>query len=344
MTHSTQSRPSSKGPNSLAVLISFAAVAILYVNFQETPAGETRAAKAASSFASVSIELPPPPPLPVSKLTQQPQAENEEPDSQTPKQTQPNEKPTVQAIPEGHHSGHVALLLNLLLLEKASARLEQVTHYTATFLKQERIDGELSERQVMQLKMRHSPFSVYLKWLEGGDVGRELLYVEGQNSNKMLVHVGGFKGRFLPSLKLDPNGSLAMAEARYPITKAGLLELVKLAVLYRQSDIKQKSGVRCHMIENHEFEERPCYCFTIEYDNADISKTYRKSITLIDRETLMPVVIKNFTWPDQVDADTTENTDEATLIEFYAFKDINMSEQLADIDFDRGNSKYRLRR
>ncbi len=344
MTHSTQSRPSYKGPNSVAVLILFAAVAILYANFRETPAGETRVSREASEFASVSIDLPPPPALPVPKIPDEAKTDNHESGAKQPVAASSADQPKAQAIPPGHHTGHVALLLHLLLLEKASAKLQKVSHYTATFLKQERIDGEMTERQVMLLKMRHSPFSVYLKWLEGGDVGREVLYVKGQHNNKMLVHVGGIKGRFLPSLKLDPNGSLAMEEARYPITTAGLLELVKLAVACRQSDIKLEKGVRCHMIEDFQFEERPCYCFTIEYDNAQLSKLYRKSITLIDRETLMPVVTKNFTWPDQVNADDGEDIDEATLIEFYAFKDINMAEQLADVDFDRTNSDYRLRR
>ena len=101
----------------------------------------------------------------------------------------------------------VALQLHLALLELGKTRIEKSPDYTATFVKRERLDGEdLQEMQTMQLKLRHKPFSLYLKWQEGGDVGREILYVDGQHEQRMLVHPGGLKGKLLPDLKLEPNG------------------------------------------------------------------------------------------------------------------------------------------
>ena len=42
-------------------------------------------------------------------------------------------------------TGRLALLMNLLLIERGHARLAAVSDYSATFFKQERIGGELSE-------------------------------------------------------------------------------------------------------------------------------------------------------------------------------------------------------
>ena len=42
------------------------------------------------------------------------------------------------------------------------------------------------------VKVRHEPFSIYLKWLSG-EVGREVLYVDGANDGEMFVRSGGWK-------------------------------------------------------------------------------------------------------------------------------------------------------
>src|SRR5882724_8434048 len=69
------------------------------------------------------------------------------------------------------HSSRIALQLHLTLLELGKHQLESIPDYTATFLKQERVNGEdLQELQTVQLKLRHEPFSVHMEWIEGGDV------------------------------------------------------------------------------------------------------------------------------------------------------------------------------
>ncbi len=109
--------------------------------------------------------------------------------------------------------GKVALLLQVAMLQDALDRLDNVQTYTATFEKRERIDDALSGNQVMKLKIRHEPFSVYFK-VEEGDVGREILYPISSKDQRMLVQLPKLGGN-LPALKLEPNSSLAMSEARY---------------------------------------------------------------------------------------------------------------------------------
>lgn len=326
------SRASARGPNFIAILISFAAVSVLYFNFHPTPVGagpETAPTSIGEVAAAVSVAAPVPAPRPVVSIST---AEGDAKSS----------APAAQSGPEVLN-GRMALLLNLLLAERGCRFLEDVPDYTATFYKQEVIDGELGDGQVMQLKLRHSPFSVYMKWLVG-DKGRELLYVEGQNDGEMIVHPGGWKARLLPAIKLNPTGSLAMSEARYPVTKVGLLELARTVVEFRKRDLERSNGVRCQMIADQEFDGRECYFFTIEWETPEVSKLYRKCQMYLDEELSVPVYVKNFTWPAEPGDLTDAELDTATMIEHYTFTNIKFEQRLADNDFDQANAEYKFRR
>ncbi len=238
----------------------------------------------------------------------------------------------------GGPSSRIGLLMHVLMLEKAEAVLSALPGYTATFGKQEVVADELSDEQVMEIKIRHEPFSVYMKW-STGHKGRQLLYVTGENKGRMLVKLGGWKRR-LPALKLDPSGSMAMKESRYPITKAGLLELVRESLAIRRGDLAKPAGARCQLVENQKFDGRPCYAFVVEYADRSASQRYRKSVMLIDRELGVPVVVRNFGWP--VEASSKKPTDDSTLVEFYTYRNIRFQSEVAGGDFDRGNKSYRF--
>lgn len=316
------------GPNCLALLITGLAVGVLYFNFDPTPVGaesktERRGIEAFTNAMSVA-----PPPLPT--------AVDESKTGEGDAAPQATSNPNVL-------TGRMALLLNLTMVENGCLRLEKVTDYTATFFKQERIGAELTDGQVMSLKIRHAPFSVYMKWLVG-DKGRELLYVTGQNDGEMIVHPGGWKARLLPAIKLDPLGSLAMKESRHPVTQVGLLELSRLIAEFRKRDLSQESGVSCRVTANQKFQDRDCYCFEVEYASPKIRPEYRKSIMYLDAELSIPIVVKNFGWPQDVPGADPENLDESTLVEHYAYSDITLEQRLADRDFDTANADYKFRR
>jgi hypothetical protein len=216
--------------------------------------------------------------------------------------------PPAAAVTPGVLEGDYALLLNILLLEKGAHDLARVSDYTATFSKQEAVDGVMGDPQVMFLKLRHRPFSVYFKWLEG-DVGRELLYVDGQNDGNMIVRLGGLNER------------LANDRRKY----CG------------------RNGAHCRMDEQV-LDDRTCYRFTLEFDSPAIHESYRRSVQFIDKELSLPVCIKNYGWPEASSDAAAADLDEATLIECYRYTDIRLDQQLADADFDRGNREYRFRR
>lgn len=254
-------------------------------------------------------------------------------------------RPAPPPLPEEsamHLQGRVAMLLQIAMLQDANNRLEQVKSYTATFEKQERIDGELTEEQSMQLKLRHEPLNVYLKWEKGDDTGQELLFPAAKDDPRLLVQLPKFGGR-LPALKLEPSSSLAMSKARYPITMAGVKEMTRMTLEIRQRDLNLGDRVMTEMRDDKTFAGRPVYAYTVQYGSAKDSEQYRKCILYIDRQLMIPVFSRNFTWPELVENADPNNLDATTLIESYAYRSIQLEADLDKTEFARTNPDYRFR-
>lgn len=232
-----------------------------------------------------------------------------------------------------------AILRSIDQLQEGIARLERCPSYTTVFERVERIDGELKDEQQIELKLRHSPFSVYMKWLSG-DKGRELLYADNENEGRMLVKLGGFKGRLIPTLRLDPLGSQAMSETRHPVTQAGLVNLAKELIEHRQRDLESGHYPECTIEEGHKFDGRSCTKVIVEYADAKFSPLYRKSVSMIDDQLALPVYVRNYTWPNQYTSDLEQDT----LVECYAYKNIKLEKQVADVVWEVENPEYRFKR
>jgi hypothetical protein len=241
---------------------------------------------------------------------------------------------------DAERSGEAALRHKLELLDRGREFLEAHPAYTAQLTKREVVDGELLDEQEISLKCRHEPFSVYLRWTKG-DAGREVLYVEGENRGKLVAHDGGWKAR-LPAVSLSPESSLAMKDSRYPVTRAGFLGLMDLMTETHQQDLERGTFESCTEQHPVSYRGRTCYAFTTTYRSPESSPTYRKSITLIDTEWHVPLRSDHFTWP-KTTAANEGHTDEATLIESYAFTEVDFECALSDADFDRQNADYAFR-
>ncbi len=228
------------------------------------------------------------------------------------------------------------------MLKKGITFLEKTPDYTAQFTKRELVNGSLLEEQTMAMKLRHKPFSIYLKWMDF-EVGREVIYVDGVNEGQMLVHAGGWKSR-LPAILMAPDCTLAMQEARYPVTRAGLLSLAMGIVEYNTKDLEVKNFSSCVQLDDQTVGERTCACYVLEYRDRESSKDYRKSVTLIDKEWCVPLYIKNFGWPSEEFSQVDADLDEATLIEHYTYSDVKFRTSLSALDFDNTNEDYNFKR
>ena len=227
------------------------------------------------------------------------------------------------------------------MLRRGKDFLQSLDCYTARFQKQERVSGELLDEQTMAMKCRHAPFSIFLVW-HTGDVGREVLYVDGQNDNKLIAHDGGWKAR-LPAFSLAPDSTLAMRDARHPVTAAGLLKLIETMLEVHETDLRHRNYSTCDVVADQFFDGHRCLAFTTTYKSANDSPVYRKSMTLLDTETGLPVHTQHFGWPGAGTSIGAEQLDEATLVESYSYTDLRFECQLTDHDFDQRNQEYHFR-
>ena len=141
----------------------------------------------------------------------------------------------------------------------------KVNDYTALLVKRERIDDTLGAHEFMYAKIRNrkvangrivQPLSVYLKFLKPTSVkGREVIYVEGQNEGNLIAHEGGFKGRFLPTVTIPPDGMLAMRGQRYPMTEIGIENLI-VKLIERGERARQLPDVQCEFRKNARVKDR----------------------------------------------------------------------------------------
>lgn len=245
-----------------------------------------------------------------------------------------------QLTPQQRSEKH--LTDKIKLIEKGLQFLLKTPDYTAQFVKQELVRGELLDEQEMEMKVRHQPFSIYLKWVTG-EAGREVLYVDGMNDGRMTAHGGGWKAR-LPAVHLELNSHLALAESRHPITSAGLLQLTKTMLEFHRADLQTKRVSRCEKLSDQVFDGRTCHTYLIEYTHPKASEQYRKSICLIDKEWSIPVYTRNFGWLNgDAPADADEH-DAATLVEFYSYSNVKFRSNLLALDFDHTNEEYRFKR
>lgn len=321
---------SSSQPNVLAICASAFSIGVICLNFDSVPAGEDiQVARVTPSITTVENLSDVPLPL----------------DATTSPSESPNPLPSVAQAPPatGELNNNDAIKFSLLLLKDGGRFIENIDNYQVAFDKRERINGDISEEvETMDLKVRHSPaFSIYMKW-KNGDTGRQLLYNDEYDDKQMVVKLGGLKGRILPALKLDPMGAEAKAGARYPVTEAGLLGMIRQMIMHRENDLAHGHGIECRRLANEVFDERECYCFKYEYSAPEFNRLYRKSIVLMDTRYHIPLKVVNYTWSENAEGMTPEQLDEMTIIEDYAFRNLDMSTKLANEVFSRNNPSYRM--
>jgi hypothetical protein len=128
------------------------------------------------------------------------------------------------ALPDAAAMGKLARTDSIAFLENCIRRAaREATSYSLILQKQEKANGELQPKEVIQVYFRESPYSVYFHWLEGARLAERVLYVAGENDGKLLVRPNGSLARFVAGdvVSRDVNGSEARSSGRYPINDFG---------------------------------------------------------------------------------------------------------------------------
>ena len=227
-------------------------------------------------------------------------------------------------------------------LEIARASLKHidssVKDYTCTLVKRERINGKLLQHEFMACKIRQerpdgTPFSVYMKFSKPSSMkGREVIYVKGQNSGNLIVHEGGFKSRFLPTVTLKPTSALAMRNQRYPITEIGLRTLTERLIEKGERD-RELGMCKVRILRGAKVGKRSCTCVEVRHDDRRPEFDFHVARVFVDSELNIPIRYEAYEWPPR-------SGGKMQLIEEYTYVDVKLNVGLKDSDFDRENSKY----
>lgn len=240
----------------------------------------------------------------------------------------PRVRPVTQSnvIPTDHP------LLPALKLAKASReRLKDVKDFQCRFSKRDLVNGKIHAHST-QVKYREKPMSVYMRF-DNPSRGREVIFVEGQNNGKLLVHEPGLLG-FVGPIALRPDSPRAMSESRHPITEFGLKNLVNGAIAqweaeaqFAASETKAKfypkaklGNTECQIIETWHPVRRRQFPFFM-------TRLY------IDNKTQFPVRMEQYGFPQKANQ-------APPLIEEYTFFQIQTNRGFGDRDFDPKNPNY----
>ncbi len=194
---------------------------------------------------------------------------------------------------------------------------KNITDYTGTLRKQERIAGKLGAEQLISFKFKEDPFSVFMQWQKNPGPSDRLLYVEGQNDNKMIVHPTGFLS-WIKSVKRDPRCKKALQTNLNTCDRFGFARIIDrvlntLQKAQKQNDIKvkylglDKAGSRQCLAIEAILKQKPDYPFT-------------RMILRIDLDYLLPVYIETY-------------LDNGDLRSRYIYTDLKFNTNLTNNDF-----------
>ena len=140
------------------------------------------------------------------------------------------------------------------------------------------------------------------------------------------------RGRFLPTVNLDPNGMMAMRGQRYPITDMGIENLVVKLIEKGERD-RQQGPCGVEFREGAKIRDRDCTVLTVRHPEQRACFDFCEAQIFIDNELNIPIRYCAYEWPKTPGS-------EKRLLEEYTYLNIKTNVGLTDLDFDPKNPKY----
>lgn len=226
----------------------------------------------------------------------------------------------------------------------ALADMKSIDDYSAVLVKQIRLDGKLYDMEFMHAKIRHEPFSVYLRFLAPQHMrDREVIYIEGQNNGNLLAHESpnrkGLVGLLsqtplVGTTSLAPTSPLAMVGNRYPITKIGIVNLTRDLIQVGERDM-QYGDADAKFYPNAKVDDRECEAYVFVHPEKREPFTFHRAEVFIDKKFNVPIRYVAYDWPEKPG-------ETPPLIESYTYTRLKLNVGLKDEDFDTKNPKYKF--
>jgi hypothetical protein len=209
-------------------------------------------------------------------------------------------------------------------LEKCVERYRrEVQGYSLTLQKQERLKGKLYPKEIIEVHFKEKPHSVYMRWLQNPRKAAAVVYVEGQNNGKMLVHPAGIAGRFIKVVERDVEGPEAKESGRYPLSQFGIKHGM-LRTLAGWKAAREEGKLKVEYLGVHQVKEvgdRPCYKLRRTYEEPEKDGVTELTIYL-DKENWLQV-------------GSQLKGEGGRLIAEYFFRDIRLNPEFKKDQFER---------
>lgn len=207
-------------------------------------------------------------------------------------------------------------------MERMAAVIADMKDCTFTFRSQEYIGGSMTDWSVAEVKFRVET-DVYMKFTEGPNAGRELLYRgESWNGGRMKVD----PGRFLPVLNLHPEGRLARRGNRHTIRDLPL-PVLGAKVLADAVKVRDHATWTPDVVDlgSEPIGGRPARCFDSTLPKDEDPTLYAHKVRIcLDEATGLPARMRIHDREDGA----------IRLVEAYDYEQLKVDSGLSDADFD----------
>jgi hypothetical protein len=237
----------------------------------------------------------------------------------------------------------------LQIAEDSLSRLRhEVDDYTATLVKQESIGSVIGEPNEMLVKVQckhrggsvdeSQPMRVYLRFVQPANIaGREVIWCEDLHDGKLVAHEAGLMGML--TVRLDPNGMIAMRGQKYPISDIGLTNLLKKLIQRGQQDL-ENPNVSVTITKNIEIDGLKCDLIQVRRSQpSGKPDDFSLAEICLDRTRNLPIRYTAYGWPINGQAADTK----MPLLESYTYLNIRTNVGLTELDFDPTNPEYQFR-
>ena len=202
-----------------------------------------------------------------------------------------------------------------------------VRGYLTTMQKQERLQGRLQNKEVIEVAFRDQPHSVSLHWLQGARKADRVVFVAGENDGMMLAHPAGTAGKLVKVVRRKVDSDEARESGRYTLDQFGFKNTLMRAISSMKA--AQKKGTLRLQFQGEakviEAGQRVCYKIKRTYSEPEGDGT--QELTLyVDRENYIPigVVVKGKVDP------ATGNRE---LLGEYFFREVRLNPELSPDQF-----------
>jgi hypothetical protein len=132
--------------------------------------------------------------------------------------------PPAEPLPKEPEPKENPLTRMRTLHRQAAERHAGMDSYIFRLRRREVVNGGKRPEEILLVKFRKDPWSVYFKWLSTEGKNREVVYVKGRYDNVIHTLTAAGDIPFLPPgrrFKVAPDSVLVKSKSRYPITESG---------------------------------------------------------------------------------------------------------------------------